>query len=98
MTTNKLRRELEELRQKSGHADCPGCGYPSYKNAKIVTKVSVIHSLADVKPPKPPEKCPVCGRDKLVIRMKGLNEKTRGNVTYRKAPTTPPEPLEAPDG
>ena len=66
MTTNKLRRELEALKARRGNNDCPGCGYPSYRNCEI--KVN-IRSINDPKPPPP--RCSVCGREPAVIRVKG---------------------------
>jgi hypothetical protein len=84
MTTNKLRRDLETLKARRGLSDCPACGYPSYANVeyKVVMK---IRSYGDPEPPpKPPTFCDVCGhkhRD-LTIRMKGLQEKPRGDADY----------------
>jgi hypothetical protein len=71
MTTNSLRRQLEELRQRGG-TGCPGCGYPSFKDAKVVTRVRSIHDPEP--PPLPP--CSVCGRPPVTIRVKGLQDKT----------------------
>lgn len=71
MTTNSLRRQLEELRKRGG-TGCPGCGYPSFKDAKVVTRVRSIH---DPEPPPLPN-CEVCGRPPVVIRVKGLQDKT----------------------
>jgi hypothetical protein len=72
MTTNSLRRQLEDLKKRGGHNDCPGCGYPSFKDAKVVTRVRSIH---DPEPP-PLRPCSVCGRPPVTIRVKGLQDKT----------------------
>lgn len=58
MSTNKLRRELELLKAKSGRSDCPGCGYPSYKGAEIRTVVRVTHGPQGDEPPSPPSAVP----------------------------------------
>jgi hypothetical protein len=71
MTTNSLRRQLEELRKRGG-TGCAGCGYPSFKDAKVVTRVRSIHDPEP--PPLPP--CSVCGRPPVTIRVKGLQDKT----------------------
>jgi len=100
MTTNKLRRELEELRVKSGAGNCPGCGYPNYKPGefRIVMKGVPPKPGTPDPPPAPPDPCEVCGRPqkKYVIRMKGLQEKARGDGSWMR-PEELPKPLEVDD-
>jgi ribosomal protein S14 len=78
MTTNKLRRQLEELKKRRGTNDCPGCGYPAYKDLEVKVVMR--------RPGEPPIEhppCEVCGRDPLVIRMEGLPDKSRGDMITR---------------
>jgi hypothetical protein len=86
MTTNKLRRDLEVLKKRGGRSDCPGCGYPSYANVEYKIKMNVTPVGDPPKEPEPPEHCDICGRQKrnLVVRMRGLNEKPRGEAVQTK--------------
>jgi hypothetical protein len=83
VSTKSLRRQLEELKKRGGHGDCPGCGYPSYRGPfKIITNVRTLQIDENGKPyapESPPKLCEVCGREKLRIKMKGLSEKSQGS-------------------
>jgi hypothetical protein len=108
MSTDSLRRELEKL-QKAGHGDCKGCGYPSYKNVKtnfvvrlkgLPRKPGHPENVVEAglpEDPGEPRRCPVCGRKRrhIVIRMKGLQDKPRGDGTFVKERTLPA--LDIPD-
>jgi hypothetical protein len=80
MTTNKLRRDLEALRMRSGRGDCSGCGYPTYSHVETRVVVNIRGVDDPPPPPRDPDPCEVCGREKKhdVIRMRGLEEKARG--------------------
>ena len=87
MSTEKLRREIAELRAR-GLADCPECGYPSYKKTVYTLRLKGLPQKPRVdgtvpeNPPEPPKHCPRCGREQqvLTIRMKGLRDKSRGDT------------------
>jgi hypothetical protein len=87
---SRLSTRVERL---GGGKRCPVCLQPGplYGDVKIRTNITTL-TEEDVKaikagtyvppPPREPERCEECGRPtEIIIRMKGLNEKSRGDAS-----------------
>lgn len=91
MATNKLRAELEKLKQQRGYGGCGTCGRGSGRgrfiiNLKTFTTVEehkAQEAEADAEHKK--RRCPDCGRLPLRIQLKGLDDKPRAKPKSRLA-------------
>jgi ribosomal protein L37AE/L43A len=77
VSLDKLRRELAKLKEGHGSSDdCPGCGYQSYKGPfDVHMNVRRTKGAGDTK--HEASRCEVCGREKLTIRLRGLEDNPR---------------------
>jgi rubrerythrin len=80
MSTEKLRREIAELKARRAARGCPECGPITVRHVGLPPKPRADGTVPG-NPPEPPEHCPTCGRKtkRFVIRMKGLADKSRGD-------------------
>jgi hypothetical protein len=79
---NRLNTRLERL---GGYKQCSECGYPGPlpPDTKVKMNVHIVQVDENGRPlpPPPPEPnyCGGCGREMPVIRLSGLDEKSRGD-------------------
>ena len=79
---SRLSARLDRL---GGYKRCPSCGYPGPlpPDTEVKINLHIVEAGEDGRPlpvPAPePNFCSACGRELPTIRLKGLDEKSRGN-------------------